>query len=114
MPGSGWPLSFAELARDYAEALEAAEAGKPAYSAAEALPGTQEELAPGLDGEMVRTTVERPSKPTNFWRRYGAELMQSKQVTVFRDVPVTRVQLTEDGNSVAWLEVAGRTGRAGG
>ena len=110
VPGSGWPLSFAELARDYAEALEAAEAGEPAYSAAEALPGAQEELAPGLDGEMVRTTVERFSKPTNFWRRYGAELAQSKQATVFRDAPVTRVQLTDDGGSVAWLEVAG-TGR---
>ena len=110
VPGSGWPIAYAELEANYATALEAAEAGVPAYAPADALPGEQEELAPGLDGDYVRTTVERFSRPTNFWRRYGAELARSERAKVFRNAPVTRIQLAADGNSVEWLDVAGPDG----
>ncbi|WP_457940575.1 FAD-dependent oxidoreductase [Mesorhizobium sp. 10J20-29] len=110
VPGSGWPIAHAELGADYSMALKAAEAGVPAYAPADALPGEQEELAPGLDGDYVRTTVERFSRPTNFWRRYGAELGRSESAKVFRNAPVTRIQLSGDGNSVEWLDVAGPDG----
>ena len=77
VPDSGWPFGREELAGFYATAMDAAEAGKPEFCPEHALPGAQKELAPGLDGDLVRTTVERFSKPTNFWRRYGDELTRS-------------------------------------
>ena len=110
VPGSGWPIGYDELAADYAAALDAAEAGEPAFRVAEALPGMQQELAPGLDGDLVETTIERFSKPTNFWRRYGAELSRSDYASVFRNAPVTHIRLAGDGNSVESLELTGPNG----
>ena len=108
--GSGWPFGREALAGYYGAAMEAAEAGRPEFFPEQALPGAQKELAPGLDGELVQTTVERFSKPTNFWRRYGAELIRSERVRVVKDAPVVYVQLTGDGNSVDWIEVAAPDG----
>ncbi len=110
VPGSGWPISHEELATDYAAALEAAEAGEPAFRVSEALPGAQKELAPGLDGDLVETTIERFSKPTNFWRRYGADLARSEHASVFSNAPVTQIRLAGDGNSVELLELTGPDG----
>src|SRR5690606_18063785 len=56
-------------------------------------------------------TVERFSKPTNFWRRYGDELTRSERVRIVRDVPVVHIQLAGDGNAVDWIEVAAPDGR---
>jgi len=111
VPESGWPFGHQELAGHYEAAMGAAEAGQPAFDPGEALPGRQRELAPGLDGELVQTTIERFSKPTNFWRRYGADLHRSDRVKVVKDAPVVHIQLTEDGSSVAWLEVAAPDGK---
>ena len=58
----------------------------------------------------MQTTVERFSKPTNFWRRYGEELTRSDRVRIVRDAPVAHIQLTGDGNSVDWIEVAAPDG----
>lgn len=110
VPESGWPFGRETLAGYYETAMDAAEAGRPAFCPETALPGTQKELAPGLDGEVVQTTVERFSKPTNFWRRYGDELTRSERVRVVKDAPVVHVQLTDDGNSVDWMEVAAPDG----
>jgi len=111
VPGSGWPFGREELADYYAKAMDASEAGRMEFCAEHALPGTQKELAPGLDGEVVQTTVERFSKPTNFWRRYGEELRNAPNVIVVKDTPVTRVQLARDGNSVAHVEVSAPDGK---
>src|SRR5690606_32324413 len=58
VPGSGWPFGRDELAGHYEKAMEASEAGRPAFCPEHALPGAQKELAPGLDGELVQTTIE--------------------------------------------------------
>lgn len=108
--GSGWPFGRDELAGYYETAMDAAEAGRPDFCPEQALPGEQKELAPGLDGAVVRTTVERFSKPTNFWRRYGDELTRSDRVRVVKDAPVVYIQLTGDGNSIDWIEVAAPDG----
>jgi choline dehydrogenase-like flavoprotein len=110
VPDSGWPFGQEELSGYYATAIGASEAGKPEFCPEHALPGAQKELAPGLDGEFVRTTVERFSKPTNFWRRYGKELTRSAQVRIVKGAPVVHIQLTEDGKSVDWVEVASPDG----
>ena len=110
VPGSGWPFGHETLADYYRHALETAEAGRPAFSPADALPGAQPELALGLDGDFVETTIERFSRPTNFWRRYGAELETSENAAVFLDSPATRIQLNRDGKTIDGIEVAGPDG----
>jgi choline dehydrogenase-like flavoprotein len=110
VPASGWPFGREALAGYYGRAMDAAEAGRPEFFPEGALPGAQKELAPGLDGDLVQTTVERFSKPTNFWRRYGEELTRSDRVRIVKDAPVVHIQLAADGNSVDWIEVASPDG----
>lgn len=110
VPGSGWPFGEDRLASHYTQAMEASEAGRPEFFPEDALPGAQKELAPGLDGELVRTTIERFSKPTNFWRRYGEELTRSDRVKIVKDAPALHIQLAANGNSVDWIEVAAPDG----
>jgi len=104
--GSGWPFGYEELADHYHKGMEASEAGRSAFLPGQALPGAQGELAPGLDGEFVRTTIERFSKPTNFWRRYGEDLTRMPNVRIVKHAPVVHIQLASDGKSVDWVEVA--------
>jgi len=110
VPGSGWPFGRGELAGYYARAMDACEAGRMDFCPEQALPGTQRELAPGLDGPIVNTTIERFSKPTNFWRRYGEELRNSPNVLIIKEAPVTHLQLADDANSVNHVEVAAPDG----
>ncbi len=110
VPGSGWPFGRDALAAYYVRAMEAAEAGRGTFSPETALPGAQPELARRLDGDVVRTTIERFSKPTNFWRRYGDDLVRAPNVRIVKDAAAVQVQLRSDGNAVDWLDVAGPDG----
>ena len=109
-PGSGWPFGYEALAPYYPEALERTDAGRFLFDPASALPGSQSELAPGLDGELIRTTIERFSKPTNFWRKYGDALTRSADVRVCPNAAVTGIRLHPDGRKVDHLQVAGPAG----
>lgn len=104
VPHSGWPISFDEVAAYYPAAMAASEAG--AFDHAASGP-----IVPGLDGEWLHTTIERFSRPTNFWARYGERLTKAGNVRVVTDAPVTAVRLARDGNSVDHLEVTLPDGR---
>lgn len=104
VPFSGWPIAFADVARYYPAAMAASEAG--AFDLAP--PGP---IVPGLDGEWLHTTIERFSRPTNFWTRYGAALTKAGNVRIIADAPVTGVRLAENGRSVDHVEVSLPDGR---
>lgn len=105
VPGSGWPFGVAELEADYRTANAEAEAGRYAFRPADALPGSPLELAPGLDSETLITTIERFSKPTNFWTRYGEAFRTAGDVDVCIHAAVTGIRLAADGGSVDHLDV---------
>ena len=111
VPGSGWPFEFETLKPYYERAVFEAEGGQYAFSPQDALPTSQSELVKGLDGDLVTTTIERFSKPTNFWTRFGEALRRAEDVRVVMGASVTAVRLTEQGTSVASLEVTGRDGK---
>ncbi|QUD86477.1 GMC oxidoreductase [Phenylobacterium montanum] len=110
VPGPGWPIGWQALEPYYIAAQEAAEAGPFDYDPATALPGRPAEFAPGLDGALVRTTLERFSKPTDFWKRYGAALTAAANVLVLLHAAVTGVRLRPDAASVDHIEVAAADG----
>ncbi|WP_294195181.1 GMC family oxidoreductase [uncultured Sphingomonas sp.] len=95
---SGWPIGYDEVARYYPAAMEAAEAG--AFDHVPSGP-----IVPGLDGEWLHTTIERFSRPTNFWTRYGKELTAARNVRVITRAPVTAIRLAPEGDRVDHLEV---------
>lgn len=110
VPGSGWPLGFETLRSYYEQAVPESEAGTYAYEPAEALPGEATELVQGLDGPHVTTTIERFSKPTNFWRRHGDALTRSSNACVFLNAAVTAIRLAPDGNAVKSIDVCAPDG----
>ena len=110
VPGSGWPIGRGDLEHYYRQAMTIAEAGAFDFEPGTVLPGEQAELARGLDGDLVKTTIERFSRPTNFWQRLGERLTKSRNVTVLADAPVTRVRLHPNGHTVAHVEAAAADG----
>lgn len=107
---SGWPIPYADVAGRYPDALRAAEAGANQFDPAAVLLH-QAELVAGLDGDEVRTTLERFSRPTNFWTRFGTVLTRSVAVHVLCDAAVTRVALAANCRTVEALEVVTRSGQ---
>ncbi|HEY2661461.1 MAG TPA: GMC family oxidoreductase [Caulobacteraceae bacterium] len=104
--GPGWPIGLQALEPYYIAAQDAAEAGPFDYDPGHALPGRPPEFAPGLDGARIETRLERFSKPTDFWRRYGDALSAAQNVKVYLNAPVTGVRLQPDGKAVDHIEVA--------
>lgn len=112
VPGPGWPITLDSLTPYYRAAQIAAEAGPFDYDPATALPGRPTAFAPGLDGDVVTTRLERFSRPTDFWRRFGAALARDPDVQVLMDAPLRGVRLSPDGASVDHLEVIRPDGRS--
>ena len=109
--GPGWPIAYESVARYYPAAMDAAEAGRFDNDPATALPEEAAELVPGLDGDAVHTTLERFSRPTNFWRRYGPELAASNRMHLLANTVVTAIRLRENGHSVDHVDVVGPSGK---
>ena len=97
VPHSGWPIGAADLAPYYPAALRAAEGGAFDYR-------PSGPIVPGLDGDSLHTTVERFSRPTDFWARYGDRLARCG-VRVMSGAAVTAVRLNAGGDHVDHLEV---------
>ena len=112
VPGPGWPIDLQSLTEDYQAAQIAAEAGPFDYDPSSALPGAQAEFAPGLDGPDIVTRLERFSRPTNFWTRYGDGLARDPQVHVLMNAPTLAIRLAADGRAVDHLEVRAPDGTA--
>lgn len=97
VPHSGWPIAYEDLAPYYPAALMAAEGGAFDYT-------PSGPIVPGLDSEWLHTTVERFSRPTDFWARYGPALKAS-DVQVVSEAAVTGIALNEQGSHVDHLVV---------
>lgn len=97
VPHSGWPIGPEALAAYYPSALAAAEGGAFDYR-------PSGPLVPGLDSPYLATTVERFSRPTDFWARYGPALTAS-DVRVVTEAAVTGIALCPQGNHVDHLIV---------
>lgn len=103
--GPGWPFQIETLTPYYVAAQAAAEAGAFDYDPASVLPGAQSEFVRGLDSALIETRLERFSRPTNFWTRFGADLAKAKNVRILMNAPVQEIHLTADGAAVDHLEV---------
>jgi choline dehydrogenase-like flavoprotein len=111
-PGPGWPYGLDTLDLYYRRAQVAAEAGEFDYDPASVLPGRPSELAPGLDGPMLTTRLERFSRPTDFWRRFGKAIAAAPRTGLLMNAPVTRIRLGADGRRVDHLELRDPAGSA--
>jgi choline dehydrogenase-like flavoprotein len=107
----GWPIAFAEMDAYIAKALEFLDAGSPQFSAPVALP-THPVLLDGSASDLVLDRIERYSKPTNVWRKWGATLTRSRDVTVIHGATCTNVITNIDGTRVIALELRTASNRS--
>jgi choline dehydrogenase-like flavoprotein len=109
IPDSGWPISFETLVPYYVRALEMCEAGPMEYDAATVLPGQPAEMIAGVpDGDVISSSIERWSPPTNFGKRYRTALRKSKTLSLVLNAAGVALNLDPDHKEVASL-----TARAG-
>ncbi len=110
--GAGWPIGLNALMPWYKQANTLCEAGRFAYTAADAFPAGLRPMLAGFAGEdFSADTLERFSIPTDFGARYQARLAQDGHVRVLLHASVVALRTAADGSAVDRLEVAGPGGR---
>lgn len=107
VPDSGWPISYADVARFYPAATELCEAGSGGYRVEEAFPdGLPPLFGAELPAPMITDGLERFSCPTDFGARYRARLSNAKNVQVLFHANCGHIALGPDGNRVETVHVS--------
>jgi len=112
IPDSGWPIAYDEVARHYPRALEYCDAGADEFDVATALPGAPPTL-PDLQPNdvLLSDRIERYSLPTDFGKRYRAQLTASRNVTTVLHARCVALHRTADGTRIEAVEIVDRGGR---
>jgi choline dehydrogenase-like flavoprotein len=101
IPNSGWPISYEEVLPHFSRAIELCEAGPFNYDAAALFSEPRASIIDNFDDEnIVATSIERWSPPTNFGKRYKADLRGAANIRVIMGGSVVHVQLDEGGQAV--------------
>jgi choline dehydrogenase-like flavoprotein len=109
---SGWPISYETLHPYYPQANRICEAGEFSYDAPHAWRGAGLPMIEGFEGTYFSTDgLERFSCPTDFGRRYGHKLRNSRSVTVLLHANVTGIRLQPSGQRVESLDIKTLDGR---
>ncbi len=105
---SDWPVQYEELERYFQKACDYFFCGSPQFNIQDIKNITQKTIVPGLpDTQVLTSTLERWSLPTNFGREYFNELKKSDKITVIYGLTCTDIETNEQGNSV--ILIHGRT-----
>jgi choline dehydrogenase-like flavoprotein len=108
---TGWPIAFAEMDAHVPDALDFLDAGKPEFSAASALKAHPFFRDVPI-GDLVVDRIERYSKPTNVWRKWGPTLVRSRDVIVIHGATCTNVVTNADGAQAVALELRTASNRS--
>jgi choline dehydrogenase-like flavoprotein len=107
IPGSGWPMPYADLLPHFERAMELCEAGPFDFDAASVFSPGRASLLDDFDNEeLTSANVERWSPPTNFGKRYKAMLRQAPKLRVLLGGHAVHIQLNADGKSVRHITAA--------
>ena len=96
--GSHWPVSYDELEKYFGEACEWFVCGRPTFNA-EDLPDAPSGIVPGFeDGEVIGSSLERWSLPTNFGKVYFSELSFTPGLRVVTGLTCVGITCDEEGS----------------
>jgi len=112
IPGSGWPIAYADLLPHYTRAIELCEASPFSFNASETFGPGRGPMINGFDGpEVTSSRLERWSPPTNFARRYEPELRKAPLLRVLVGGHALHIQVKATGRSIDYVRAAARPGR---
>lgn len=102
--GSDWPVTYDAVRGYFAEASRLCVSGDAVFSAGD-IPGLDgATLVPGLpDADVLTTSLERWSLPTNFGREYRKELLSSPRLRLMPGVTAVEIVTADDGRSVRFI-----------
>ncbi len=99
-----WPVAYEELEPLFGRTCKWFVCGRPAFDRA-AMPHLPTSIVPGLsDGDVLSSSFERWSLPTNFGNVYRKELEASANLRIVTGLTCTRVVPAEDGGRIDHLE----------
>lgn len=111
VPESGWPVDIKDLDNYIERANQLSEAGQSDFDARSTFPDKQEEILKGFDDDqMVSWPMERWSIPTDYSKRYRAELESAPNIRVLLHAHAVHLQLINDGKRLDFVKAACRPG----
>lgn len=112
VPLSGWPISYDELTSNYERAHVYCQCGSTDYDATTALPDGTRPMIPGLDDDdLITSSLERWSPPTDFGKVYRNALRSSRCVHVLLNSVCLELECGESGRTVGKLHVSTPEGK---
>lgn len=104
IPNSDWPIGYEEIAGYFQRACDYFLCGKSEFQI-ENIPNIQQKsIVPGLpDAEVLTSTLERWSLPTNFGKEYFNALKQSQKIKLLYNLTCTEIDTNEQGTQVELL-----------
>jgi hypothetical protein len=104
IPNSEWPITYEEIKDYFQKACEYFFCGKSEFDINNIPSIEQKSIIPGLpDAEVLTSTLERWSLPTNFGKEYFNDLKQSKKIKLLYGLTCTEIETNEQGNQVNLL-----------
>jgi GMC oxidoreductase/Pyridine nucleotide-disulphide oxidoreductase len=104
IPNSEWPITYEEIKDYFEKTCEYFFCGKSEFDINNIPSIEQKSIIPGLpDAEVLTSTLERWSLPTNFGKEYFNDLKQSKKVKLLYGLTCTEIETNEQGNQVNLL-----------
>ena len=100
------------MAAHYPDALGFLDAGAPDFTISAALRTPSGLLSHTADSDVLLDRIERFSKPTNVWGKWGATLAKAEQVTVLHGAACTEILVSPDGNRVLGLRLVTRSNKS--
>jgi choline dehydrogenase-like flavoprotein len=99
-----WPIGYEKVQAYFQRACDWLVCGRAAFSTSE-LPHLPSGIVPGfVDGDILGSSLERWSLPTDFGRTYRKRLEHSPRIRLMMGVTCTEVICPSQGGRAEWLE----------
>jgi GMC oxidoreductase/FAD binding domain len=110
---SDWPVTYEELEGYFQRACDYFFCGKSEFNIKNIPDIEQKSIVPGLpDAEVMTSTLERWSLPTNFGKEYFNDLKQSVKIKLLYGLTCTEIDTCDQGDWVELLQcktIGGKT-----
>jgi GMC oxidoreductase/FAD binding domain len=105
IPHSSWPVTYKELEGYFQKASDYFLCGSAKFSVYDLPHLTQKSIVPGLaDDDVLNSTLERWSLPTNFGKEYAEQLRLSPSIQLLYGLTCTNIESQPSGNQVQQLQ----------
>lgn len=104
IPHSSWPVTYEEMETYFPKACEYLFCGQAEFDIKNISNIKQKSIIPGLPDEQVLTsTLERWSFPTNFGKEYFNKLKHNERIKLLYGLTCTEIELNDSGSQVEAL-----------